>query len=282
MTKEELRAKYPDEIAQVEADARASVDHTEAVNTAIQAERARMQEIDEISGLLDATDVQQAKYGDKPCSAADLLMAAAKNAAKQGKKFLTDLKDDSEESGAEGVPAAPAPAVETPEGEDGEKNDTPEARMTNARSMVADLLGRRRRAKNMINLSEKLGEMTFDGLITDIKPAPEVRGGVIRKLSAAATLKRGTILAKSSGTAGDGKLVVLGSTAKENETLTPDCILCDDIDVGTAADEKVAVYTAGCFDIGKVTVSASYTITEGDKDNLRMRGIVFKAAAAAN
>lgn len=75
----------------------------------------------------------------------------------------------------------------------------------------------------MINLSEKLGEMTFDGLITDIKPAPEVRGGVIRKLSAAATLKRGTILAKSSGTAGDGKLVVLGSTAKENETLTPDC-----------------------------------------------------------
>ena len=91
----------------------------------------------------------------------------------------------------------------------------------------------------MINLSEKLGEMTFDGLITDIKPAPEVRGGVIRKLSAAATLKRGTILAKSSGTAGDGKLVVLGSTAKENETLTPDCILCDDIDVGTAADEKV-------------------------------------------
>ena len=144
MTKEELRAKYPDEIAQVEADARASVDHTEAVNTAIQAERARMQEIDEISGLLDATDVQQAKYGDKPCSAADLLMAAAKNAAKQGKKFLTDLKDDSEESGAEGVPAAPAPAVETPEGEDGEKNDTPEARMTNARSMVADLLGKKK------------------------------------------------------------------------------------------------------------------------------------------
>ena len=81
---------------------------------------------------------------------------------------------------------------------------------------------------------------------------------------------------------GDGKLVVLGTAAVSNETLTPDCILCDDIEVGTAADEKVAVYTAGCFDIGKVTVSASYTITEGDKDNLRMRGIVFKAAAAAN
>ena len=135
----------------------------------------------------------------------------------------------------------------------------------------------------MTNLSKKLGEMNFDGLFTDVVPAVQVRGGTIRKqTTSAVTLKRGTILAKSYGTAGDGKLVVLGSTAKENETLTPDCILCDDIDVGTAADEKVAVYTAGCFDIGKVTVSASYTITESDKDNLRMRGIVFKAAAAAN
>ena len=42
------------------------------------------------------------------------------------------------------VEAAPAPAVETPEGEDGEKNDTPETRMTNARSMVADLLGKKK------------------------------------------------------------------------------------------------------------------------------------------
>ena len=68
----------------------------------------------------------------------------------------------------------------------------------------------------MTNLSKKLGEMDFDGLLTDIKPAPEVRGGTIRKLSAAATLKRGTILAKSSGTGGDGKLVALGTTAVSN------------------------------------------------------------------
>lgn len=55
---------------------------------------------------------------------------------------------------------------------------------------------------------------------------------------------------------------------------------CYEISVKQMANETG--YTAGCFDIGKVTVSASYTITEGDKDNLRMRGIVFKAAAAAN
>lgn len=144
MTLEELRAKYPDEIAQVEAAARASVDHTDAVNTAIQAERARMQEIDEVSGLLNPTDVQQAKYGDKPCTAADLLMAAAKAAAKQGKKFLTDLQTDGEESGAAGVPAAPATEDGDPEDGDGKEATTLEARMSNARSMVADLLGKKK------------------------------------------------------------------------------------------------------------------------------------------
>ena len=110
----------------------------------------------------------------------------------------------------------------------------------------------------MTNLSKKLGEMNFDGLFTDVVPAVQVRGGTIRKqTTSAVTLKRGTILAKSYGTAGDGKLVVLGTAAVSNETLTPDCILCDDIEVGTAADEKVAVYTAGCFDPDKVSVTAS-------------------------
>ena len=66
MTLEELRAKYPDEIAQAEAAARAAVDHTEAVNAAVQAERERMQEIDEVASLLDPADVREAKYGEKP------------------------------------------------------------------------------------------------------------------------------------------------------------------------------------------------------------------------
>jgi hypothetical protein len=66
----------------------------------------------------------------------------------------------------------------------------------------------------MTNLSKKLGEMNFDGLFTDVVPAVQVRGGTIRKqTTSAVTLKRGTILAKSYGTAGDGKLVILGSTA---------------------------------------------------------------------
>ena len=132
-------------------------------------------------------------------------------------------------------------------------------------------------------LDENLGSVGYDGLIVANEPVADVFTVTIRKeATAAATYKRGTVLALSAGTAGDGKLVILGSTAANNETLTPDCVLCDDVTVGTDADEKVAVYTAGCFDPDKVSVAASYSITETDKDNLRMRGIVFKDATAAN
>lgn len=123
-------------------------------------------------------------------------------------------------------------------------------------------------------------EVNFDGLISDINPAPVVAAGKIRKLGTAGTLKRGTILAKSSGTAGDGKLVILGTTAETNETLTAYCILADDVEVGTSADVDAPVYMAGAFDFAKCTVKTSYTVTEADKDALRDGGIFFKAVNA--
>lgn len=134
----------------------------------------------------------------------------------------------------------------------------------------------------MKNLSAKIGESSYDGLITDINPAPIVRGGTIRKLAAEGTLKRGTILAKSSGTAGDDKLVILGTDAESDETLTPYGILCDDVVVGTSEDVTVPVYLAGCFDDAKCIVAEGYTVTEADKDALRLGGIFFKAASPAN
>ena len=134
----------------------------------------------------------------------------------------------------------------------------------------------------MSELSKSLGIMEFDGLIADINPKLVVSGGTIRKLSKADTIKRGTILAKSGGTAGDNKLVVLGTAASgDTETLTANCILCDDVEVGTAADATVAVYLAGCFDPGKIVMTNSHTLTEADKDALRDAGIVFKAASPA-
>ncbi len=130
------------------------------------------------------------------------------------------------------------------------------------------------------DLHEKLGEVTFEQLFAGIEPAALTRGGTIRKLGTAATLKRGTILAKSSGTAGDGKLVVLGTTAAANETLTADCILADDIEVGTAADENVVVYVEGNFNEAALTVAKNYEITEPDRDALRTRRIYLGAVAA--
>lgn len=131
----------------------------------------------------------------------------------------------------------------------------------------------------MKNLNAKVGEMEYDGLVVDLVPEVEVRGGTIRKLAAATTLKRGTILAKSSK---DNTLVVLGTAATDGETLTPDCILCDDVAVGTDADVSVSVYTAGCFNTNRVHVADDYTISATDLDALRKYSIVFKAAFAGN
>jgi hypothetical protein len=132
----------------------------------------------------------------------------------------------------------------------------------------------------MSHLNRKVGEVEYDKLIAGVTPAIHVNSGVIRKLAAAAALVRGTVLAKSSGSAGDGKLVILGTTAVENETLTPDCILCDDMDVGTAADVNAAVFTAGCFNADALTVKTAYTMIEADKDKLRERGIYLGTVLA--
>lgn len=129
----------------------------------------------------------------------------------------------------------------------------------------------------MSELSKSLGTMEYDGLIADINPKLVVSSGTIRKLGTAGTIKRGTILAKS----GDNKLVVLGTAAASNEVLTAYCILCDDVDVGTADDVTAPVYLMGCFNSNKVTVADRYTMTEADKDALRNGGIIFKAAAPA-
>lgn len=131
----------------------------------------------------------------------------------------------------------------------------------------------------MANLNAKVGDMTYDGLVTDVKPEVLVAGGTILKGAAEATYVRGTLMAKSANT---GKLVIFGTTADQGDTLTADCILCDDVVVGTAADAKAAVYIGGCFDPDKLVVATGATITEAVKDTLRTKGIILKAAAAAN
>ena len=127
-------------------------------------------------------------------------------------------------------------------------------------------------------LNEKIADVNFDGLFSDTQPAALTRARTIRKLGTAGTLKRGTIMAVSSGSAGDGKLVVLGTTAETNEVLTPDCVLADDVEVGTSADVKAVAYISGCFDPEHTTVKTGYTVSAADYDALRVRNILFKDA----
>ncbi len=131
-----------------------------------------------------------------------------------------------------------------------------------------------------MNYSSKIGEMNYDGLISDITPAAVVTGAIIRKESAEkAVYARGTVFAKSSV---DSKLVILGTAASDGETLEAYAILTDDVEVDASADVSATFYIAGCFDLAKCAVKTDYAITEADKDALRKYGIIFKNASASS
>ena len=132
------------------------------------------------------------------------------------------------------------------------------------------------------NLNRMVDTMTYDGLISGLSPEAKVKGVTIRKLGTAATLVRGTILAKSSGSAGDGKLVIFGTSAASNETLTADCILAEDIDVGTANDENALVFIQGNFNEDALILKAGASLTEDDRDALRIRNIILGASQTEN
>lgn len=128
-------------------------------------------------------------------------------------------------------------------------------------------------------LDENLGSVGYDGLIVANEPVADVLTVTIRKeATAAATYKRGTVMALSAGTAGDGKLVILGSTATTNETLTANCILAEDVEVGTAADVTVLAYRTGHFARNKLIFSGEYTLKPADEEALRAAGILLSDA----
>lgn len=127
-------------------------------------------------------------------------------------------------------------------------------------------------------LDENLGSVGYDGLIVANEPVADVFTVTIRKeATAAATYKRGTVLALSAGTA-DGKLVILGTTAATNETLTANCILAEDVEVGTTADVTVLAYRTGHFARNKLAVASGYTLKASDEEELRKAGILLSDA----
>ena len=103
MTLEEMRQQYPELVAQIEAAAQAT-----ATNEAITAERNRIRDIESIEAAVgDPQLVADAKYGEKPCTAAELSLKAMQKQAKLGTQHLDNSAKDFKASGAEGVGAAP-------------------------------------------------------------------------------------------------------------------------------------------------------------------------------
>ena len=128
-------------------------------------------------------------------------------------------------------------------------------------------------------LDENIGTVDYDGLIVTNEPVADVFTVTIRmETSEKATFKRGTVLALSSGTGGDGKMVALGTTAGSNETLTANAILCDDTEIGTAADVEAAAYRTGHFARNKLIFSGEYTLKPADEEALRAAGILLSDA----
>lgn len=126
-------------------------------------------------------------------------------------------------------------------------------------------------------LDENLGSVGYDGLIVANEPVADVFTVTIRKAGIdTIAYKRGTVLALSAGTAGDGKRVILGSFADPNETLTANCILAEDVEVG--ADVTVLAYRTGHFARNKLAVASGYTLKATDEEELRKAGILLSDA----
>lgn len=121
-------------------------------------------------------------------------------------------------------------------------------------------------------LNEVVGEMEYDDLINSAVPAVDVFGVTISALEAETTLARGTVLARKT----DGTMEVLGTGS---EGATANCILSDEVTVGTENTETVA-YRTGHFNTNKLIVAESYTLTGDDKEELRKVGILLSDAVA--
>lgn len=155
-TLDELRKEYPEQVAQLEREARASAvaeagapsgvtpaapaqapavsapaPAAPAAEDPIAAERARIQAIDKIApSIRDKQMVEDAKYGEHPCTAEQLAFKAMMAQQAQGAEHLQNTVADFAASGIAQVqtPAAPQQEIDP---------DSPEAAMSQAKADMA-------------------------------------------------------------------------------------------------------------------------------------------------
>ncbi len=119
-TLEELRVENPELANQLMAEAQAAASASAGADNAeaVESERNRLAEIDAVAHLFDKEVVQEAKYGEKPCTAQEMSYREAQRAAQQGTQFLKNLETDNSASGAQKVGAAPGAPLEGEPAED--------------------------------------------------------------------------------------------------------------------------------------------------------------------
>lgn len=128
MNMQELKEKYPGLVQEIRQEAvadaggnlagggSASAEAENRIRDAVEAERKRLKEIDEIANqIADEKLVQEAKFGEKTMTAQELAFEAMKKQRDEGRNFMNSLKEDAEKSGVYGVEPAPNSGTKTPE-----------------------------------------------------------------------------------------------------------------------------------------------------------------------
>lgn len=117
-TVEELRAQYPDLVAQIE-DA--------AEEKARAEERNRIKGLEEISGAVaDKALMEEAKFGESPMTVEELSVMAMKQQSKLQASILKSLEEDAKNSGTGDIKASPK-NIEEDEEDDPDKEEEKEA-----------------------------------------------------------------------------------------------------------------------------------------------------------
>lgn len=117
-TVEELRAQYPDLVAQIEdaAKEKARVE-----------ERDRIKGLEEISGAVaDKALMEEAKFGESPMTVEELSVMAMKQQSKLQASILKSLEEDAKNSGTGDIKASPK-NIEEDEEDDPDKEEEKEA-----------------------------------------------------------------------------------------------------------------------------------------------------------
>ena len=112
-----------------------------------------------------------------------------------------------------------------------------------------------------------------DNLINSAFPRALTTGVLVRANQG--VLLRGAVLSLCLETE---EMVLLGTAAGDEETLTPNCILADPVDTGDAGAVPAVAYRTGHFNRPALIVKSGYTMTLADEEILRNAGILLSDA----